>query len=81
MPRDLFIPECLINKLNYGVLYQLPATSGHIKSKTANIHFKDCCLQTSDSHYKTDVRTNMNGSELGTSQDFLVKFDIALIKG
>ena len=25
--------ECLVNKLNYGILHQLPATSGHIKSK------------------------------------------------
>ena len=25
--------ECLVNKLNYGILQQLPATSGHIKSK------------------------------------------------
>ena len=33
MPDDLSILECLINKLNYGVLDQLPATSGHIKSK------------------------------------------------
>ena len=25
--------ECLVNKLNYGILHQLPANSGHIKSK------------------------------------------------
>ena len=25
--------ECLVNKLNYGILHKLPATSGHIKSK------------------------------------------------
>ena len=30
---DLFIPGCIINKLNYGVSHQFPATSGHIKSK------------------------------------------------
>ena len=29
----LSVPEYLINKLNYGVLHQLPATSGRIKSK------------------------------------------------
>ena len=29
----LSVPEYLINKFNYGVLQQLPATSGHIKSK------------------------------------------------
>ena len=33
MPNDLPILECLVNKLNYGILDQLPATSGHIKSK------------------------------------------------
>ena len=31
--EDLCIPGCIINKLNYGVSHQLPATSGHIKSK------------------------------------------------
>ena len=25
--------DCLVNKLNYGILHQLPATSGYIKSK------------------------------------------------
>ena len=29
----LSVPEYFINKLNYGALHQLPATSGHIKSK------------------------------------------------
>ena len=33
MPSDLSARECLINKLNYGVLRQFPTTSGHIKSK------------------------------------------------
>ena len=43
MPSELFVRECLINKLNCGVLHQLPATSGYIKSKqqtfTLTIYF------------------------------------------
>ena len=31
--EDLCIPGCIINKFNYGVSNQLPAISGHIKSK------------------------------------------------
>ena len=30
---DLSIPDCIINKWNYGVSHQLLATSGHSKSK------------------------------------------------
>ena len=33
MRVDLPITECIINKLNYRVSHQLPATSGHSKSK------------------------------------------------
>ena len=34
------VPKYLINKLNYGVLHQLPATSGHIKSKQQTFTLK-----------------------------------------
>ena len=33
LPDDLCIRQCLITELNHGILHQLPATSGHIKSK------------------------------------------------
>ena len=33
MPHDHLFLDCLVNKMNYGILHQLPATSGHIKSK------------------------------------------------
>ena len=39
MPHDLWIRECLINKLNYGVLHQLPATAGHINFKQQTFTF------------------------------------------
>ena len=32
--------DCLVNKLNYGILHQLPATSGHIKSKQQTFTLK-----------------------------------------
>ena len=40
--------DCLENKLNYGILHQLPATSGHIKSKqqTFILYFIDDRLLT-----------------------------------
>ena len=33
MPDELFFRESLVNKMNYGILHQLPATSDHINSK------------------------------------------------
>ena len=38
--KDLSVPGCIINKMNYGVSRQLPATSGHIKSKQDSFPLK-----------------------------------------
>ena len=42
MPDDLPILECLISKLNCGVFDQLPATSGHVKSKQQTFTLINC---------------------------------------
>ena len=34
--------NALINKLNYGILHQLPGTSGHIKSKQQTFTLNHC---------------------------------------
>ena len=62
----LSVRECNINKLYYGVLHQLPATSGHIKSKQQTFTliaktFDDFAVMNKKEYYqklrKTDTTT------------------------